>query len=222
VNTPAHLSIGAAATLALCAAVSASPVFAAGAGLASLVGSRAPDWDIRLERWRRNLARVWLVGRPFRWFSVPHRGPTHWERAPLLGASTALLLAVVSLPALAITVGVLMATDGCLLGSRRKTELFPVRMMLAGAAVYVLWYSPVWTAALGIALGCAHHIMADRCSIKGTERDPLLGGGRVFWLTPRLRAWVSHGGDRYVGGLAVLLAVGFAALLSRGVLHSVA
>lgn len=77
-NTPAHLSIGLAATLGVCAVASASPVFAAGAGLASLVGSRAPDWDIKLERWRRNLARAWVVGRPFRGFHVPHRGWTHY------------------------------------------------------------------------------------------------------------------------------------------------
>jgi membrane-bound metal-dependent hydrolase YbcI (DUF457 family) len=88
VNTPAHLSIGAAATLGVCAAVSASPVFAAGAGLASLVGSRAPDWAIKLEKARRRLARLWIIGRPLRGFYVPHRGWTHWLVAA--GAWTAL------------------------------------------------------------------------------------------------------------------------------------
>jgi membrane-bound metal-dependent hydrolase YbcI (DUF457 family) len=78
VNTPAHLSIGAAVTLGVCAAASASPVFAAGAGLASLVGSRAPDWDIKLEKARRGIAKLWIIGRQLRGFSLRHRGPTHY------------------------------------------------------------------------------------------------------------------------------------------------
>lgn len=120
-NTPAHLSIGLAVSLGVCAATGTGPEFAAGVGFASLVGSRAPDWDIKLERWRRRLAAKWFIGRPFRGFAVRHRGGSHWLVSALLftAVCTAGAFLAWSAATLAVFVGTSsgyfghLAGDGC-------------------------------------------------------------------------------------------------------------
>lgn len=103
-NTPAHLSIGLCVSLGVCAAVGVSPEFAAGAGLASFVGSRAPDWDIKVERWRRRLAAKRFVGVPFRGFGVRHRGGSHWLVSACLFTAACGLGAFLAWPAATLPV----------------------------------------------------------------------------------------------------------------------
>ena len=170
-NTPAHLSIGLCVSLGVCAAAGVSPEFAAGAGFASLVGSRAPDWDIRLERWRRRVAALWLIGKPFRGFAVPHRGWTHW------------------------------LVSACLFTA------------FCGLGAFLAWSEATLPVLAGVGSGYLGHIAADSCTIRGV---PAFGPWtrRPYWLLgPRLRQFMSHGGDRLVGGCAVLCSAGFAALL---------
>jgi membrane-bound metal-dependent hydrolase YbcI (DUF457 family) len=200
VNTPAHLSIGACVTLGACAALAVSPTFAAGAGLASLVGSRAPDWDIKLENWRRKLAKRRFIGRPFRGFYVPHRGWSHW------------------------------LVSACLWTA------------LCGLGAFLAWSAATLAVTLGVGAGYLAHLLADGCTIRGVPYwGPwnrrcvnLLGRRTSHWMSKgpwggrivqRMGRWAPKcllrpGGD-LVGTVAVLLAVGFAALLARPIWHAV-
>lgn len=170
-NTPAHLSIGAAGTLGLCAVLSVSPVFAAGAGLASLVGSRAPDWDIKLERARRATAKLWVVGVPLRGFSLRHRGPTHY------------------LLSCALMTG------------------------LCGLGAFLAWSTAMLPVVTGVGCGYLAHLLADGCTIRGVPYFGPWNKRCVNLFGPRVSRYMSHGGGELCGALAVLCAVGFAALL---------
>jgi membrane-bound metal-dependent hydrolase YbcI (DUF457 family) len=171
VNTPAHLSIGAAVTLGVCAAVSASPVFAAGAGLASLVGSRAPDWDIKLEKLRRGLARLWIIGRPLRGLHLRHRGPTHYL------VSWAIMTA------------------------------------LCGLGASLAWSTAMLPVVVGVGTGYLAHLLADGCTIRGVPYFGPWNKRCVNLFGPRVSRYMSHGGGDLCGMVAVLAAVGLAALL---------
>lgn len=171
-NTPAHLSIGVCVSLGCCAAVSASPVFAAGAGLASLVGSRAPDWDIKVERWRRRLAAKRFVGRPFRGFAVRHRGGSHW------------------------LVSAVAFVGFCALGS------------------FLAWSDATLPVLVGTAAGYLGHLVADGCTIRGVPYFGPWNKRSRNLLGPGLSRRMSHGWGDAVGLLAVLVSLGFAALIA--------
>jgi membrane-bound metal-dependent hydrolase YbcI (DUF457 family) len=132
-----HEAIGAAVTLAVCAAVDSGALVATGAVCASLLGSRLPDADqlgtrihrrTRLER--RSLVAALAGGvlrRPMTIFArlASHRGATHWL---LSGAAVTIILA-------------------------------------AGAGA--LWASLTLPVALGMGCGYGGHLLADACTPHG-------------------------------------------------------
>lgn len=196
-NTPAHLSIGLAAALGVCVAVGASPEFAAGAGVASLVGSRAPDWDIKVERWRRKLAARRFIGRPFRGFGVRHRGGSHWLVSACLFTLVCGLGAFLAWPAatLPVLTGVGSGYFGHLAGD--------------GCTIRGVPYWGPWSKRPVNLLG--------RRASKWMSSGPWCGrvarwvGKLMGQRTPK---WVLSTGGQAVGVVASLAALGLAVVLS--------
>jgi membrane-bound metal-dependent hydrolase YbcI (DUF457 family) len=132
-----HEAIGAAVTLAVCAAVDSGALVATGAVCASLLGSRLPDADqlgTRIHR-RTRLERRSLVAAlaggvlrlPMTIFArlAIHRGATHWL---LSGVAVTIILA---------------------------------------AAAGALWASLTLPVALGMGCGYGGHLLADACTPHG-------------------------------------------------------
>ena len=186
VRNRTHEAIGAAATLAVCAAVHSGGLVAAGAVGASLLGSRLPDADqlgsrihrrTRLER--RSLAAS-LAGRllrlPMTLFAAlaTHRGATHW----LLSAATATI---------ALTVA-------------------------AGA----LWPQLAPPVAIGIGCGYGAHLLADACTPHGAPLLGPVRRRRVHLLPPRCRVATGGIGDMLmlIAATVTAAALGFMVLAS--------
>jgi membrane-bound metal-dependent hydrolase YbcI (DUF457 family) len=175
-----HEAVGAAATLAICAAVHGRALLAAGAVGASLLGSRLPDADrrgtrihrrTRLER--RRLA-AGLAGRllrlPMTIFAAlaTHRGATHWL---LTGAALTVALAL---------------------------------------AARALWPPLAPPVAIGVGCGYWAHLLADACTPHGAPLLGPLSTRRVHLLPPRQRVATGGIGDTLVLIAATLAATALA------------
>lgn len=171
-----HQAVGAATTLALCAAVDSSGIVAAAAVCASLLGSRLPDADqpgARIHR-RTRLERRSLVARlagrvlrlPMTIFAAlaQHRGATHWL---LSGAM--------------------------------------VTIVLAGAA-RALWPPLALPVLIGVGCGYCAHLLADACTPHGAPLLGPLSGHCVHLLPPRMRLGTGGAGDLLVMIAATLAA----------------
>lgn len=178
-----HEAMGAAATLAVCAAVDSGGLVAAAAVCASLLGSRLPDTDeggarihrrTRLER-RSLFAR--LAGRvlrlPMTIFAAvaQHRGATHWL---LSGAATTIVLAGVA------------------------GELWPPLRL------------PVF---IGVGCGYAAHLLADACTPHGAPILGPFSGRLVHLLPPRMRVMTGGAGDLLMQIAATLTAASLGLLV---------
>jgi membrane-bound metal-dependent hydrolase YbcI (DUF457 family) len=179
-----HEAIGAAATLAACAALHGGGLVAAGAVGASLLGSRLPDVDqlgsrihrrTRLER--RSLAAA-LAGRllrlPMTLFAAlaTHRGATHW-----------LLSAAMVTVALTVAVG-------------------------------ALWPQLAAPVAIGTGCGYGAHLLADACTPHGAPLLGPFSARRVHLLPPRCRVATGGIGDTLmlIAATATAAALGFMVL----------
>ncbi len=179
-----HEAIGAAATLAVCAAVNSGALVAAGAVGASLLGSRLPDADQlgsrihRRTRLERRSLPAGLAGRllrlPMTLFAAlaKHRGPTHW----LLSAATATI---------ALT-----------------------------AAAGALWPQLAPPVAVGIGCGYGAHVLADACTPHGAPLLGPFSRRRVHLLPPRCRVATGGIGDMLmlIAATATAAALGFMVL----------
>jgi len=175
--------VGAAVTLAVCAAVDSGGLVAAAAVCASLLGSRLPDADqpgarihrrTRLER-RSLIAR--LAGRvlrlPMTIFAAlaQHRGATHWL---LSGAATTIVL--------------------------------------AGAAG-ALWPPLRLPVFIGAGCGYGAHLLADACTPHGAPLLGPFSARRVHLLAPRMRVMTGGAGDLLVLMAATLTAAALGLLV---------
>jgi membrane-bound metal-dependent hydrolase YbcI (DUF457 family) len=184
VRNRTHEAIGAAATLAVCAAVHGGGLLAVGAIGASLLGSRLPDADqlgsrihrrTRLER--RSLA-AGLAGRvlrlPMTLFAAlaTHRGATHW----LLSAATV-----------------------------------TVALTVVAAALWQQLGPPV---AIGIGCGYGAHLLADACTPHGAPLLGPFSARRLHLLPPRCRVATGGLGDMLmlIAATAAAAALGFIVL----------
>jgi len=178
-----HEAVGAAATLAVCAAVDSGGLVAAAAVCASLLGSRLPDADqpgARIHR-RTRLERRSLVARlPGRVLRLPltifaafaqHRGATHWL---LSGAATTIVLA-----------------------------------STAGA----LWPPLTLPVAIGAGCGYCAHLLADACTPHGAPLLGPFSARRVHLLPPRMRVVTGGAGDLLVLIAATLTAAALGLLV---------
>ena len=178
-----HEAIGAAVTLAVCAAADSGGLVATGAVCASLLGSRLPDADqpgarihrrTRLER--RSLA-AGLAGAvlrlPMTIFAAftTHRGATHW----LLSGAV-------------------------------------VTIVVAGAA-RALWPPLALPIAIGAGCGYAAHLLADACTPHGAPLLGPFSGRCVHLLPPRMRLVTGGAGDLFVLTVATVAAAALGLLV---------
>lgn len=172
-----HESVGAAATLAVCAAAGSKTLVAIGAVSVSVLGSRLPDVDQRgaqihrrtcLER--RSLI-VRLVGQvlrlPVTVFAavVKHRGTTHWL---LSGVAVTIILAA-----------------------------------MAGA----MWRPLASPVVIGMGCGYLAYLIVDACTPRGTPLLGPFSVRRVHLLPSRLRMRTGDLGDSLMGLTAMLVTV---------------
>ena len=163
-----HQAVGAAVTLAVCAAADSSGLVAAAAVCASLLGSRLPDADQpgarihRRTRLERRSIVVRLAGRvlrlPMTIFAAlaQHRGAAHWL---VSGAATAIFLA---------------GTAGALWP--------PLRL-------------PIF---IGASCGYSAHLLADACTPHGAPLLGPFSARRVHLLPRRMRVVTGGAGDLLV------------------------
>jgi len=183
VRNRTHEAVGAAATLAVCAAVHSGGLVAAAAVCASLLGSRLPDADesgARIHR-RTRLERRSLVARlagrvlrlPMTIFAslAQHRGATHW----LLSGAV-------------------------------------VTIVLAGAA-RALWPPLALPVAIGTGCGYCAHLLADACTPHGAPLLGPISACRVHLLPPRMRLVTGGAGDLLVLVAATLTAAAMGLLV---------
>lgn len=178
-----HQAVGAATTLAMCAAVDSGGLVAAAAVCASLLGSRLPDVDQpgarihRRTRLERRSLTAGLAGRvlraPMTIFAalVTHRGATHW----LLSAAVATIV-------------------------------------LAGAA-RALWPPLALPIAIGAGCGYCAHLLADACTPHGAPLVGPFSGRCVHLLPPRMRLGTGGAGDLLVFIAATLTAAALGLLV---------
>lgn len=182
-RNPTHQAVGAASTLAVCAAVDCGPLATIVAVCASVLGSRLPDVDqpgarihrrTRLER-RSLVAR--LAGRVLRLpmtilaALAQHRGATHW----LLSGAV-------------------------------------VTIVLAGAA-RALWPPLTLPVAIGTGCGYCAHLLADACTPHGAPLLGPISARRVHLLPPRMRLVTGGAGDLLVLVAATLTAAALGLLV---------
>lgn len=176
VRNPTHQAVGAASTLAVCAAVDCRPLATIVAVCASVLGSRLPDVDqpgARIHR-RTRLERRGLVARlaghvlrlPMTIFAVfaKHRGATHWL---LSGAATT--------------------------------------VVLAGAAG-ALWPPLQLPVFIGVGCGYCAHLLADACTPHGAPLLGPLSACYIHLLPPQMRVMTGGAGDLLVLIAATLTA----------------
>lgn len=171
-----HEAVGAAVTLAACAAVDSGRLAAAAAVCASLLGSRLPDVDqpgTRIHRRTRLECRSLIAGLaggalrlPMTAFagSAQHRGATHW----LLSAAAATII-------------------------------------LAGAAC-ALWPPLVLPVAIGVGCGYCAHLLADACTPHGAPLLGPFSARRVHLLPPFCRVPTGSAGDLLILIAAIITA----------------
>lgn len=176
VRNVTHEAVGAAVTLAVCAAVDSGPLAAAAAVCASQLGSRLPDADrpgtricrrTRLER--RSLIASLAGGAlrlPMTAFAglAQHRGATHW----LLSAAAATII-------------------------------------LTGAAG-ALWPALVLPVAIGVGCGYCAHLLADACTPHGAPLLGPFSTRRVHLLPLFCRVPTGSAGDLLVLIAAIITA----------------
>ena len=178
-----HEAVGAAVTLAVCAAVECGPLAAAAAVCASLLGSRLPDADqpgtriYRRTRLERRSLLASLAGGALRLpltafaESAQHRGATHW----LLSAAAATII-------------------------------------LTGAAGS-LWPALVLPVAIGVGCGYCAHLFADACTPYGAPLLGPFTARRVHLLPPLYRIPTGNAGDLLVLVGAIVTAAALSLLL---------
>jgi membrane-bound metal-dependent hydrolase YbcI (DUF457 family) len=178
-----HEAVGAAVTLAVCAAVGSGQLAAAAAACFSLLGSRLPDADqpgtrvhrrTRLER--RSLTAGFAGGAlrlPMTALagSAQHRGATHW----LLSAAVATI-------------------------------------MLAGAA-HALWPPLVLPVAIGVGCGYCAHLLTDACTPHGAPLLGPCSARRMHLLPPFCRVPIGSAGDLLVLVAAIITATALSLLV---------
>jgi len=178
-----HETVGAAVTLAVCAAVDTSGLVAVTAVCASLLGSRLPDVDQRGARIhrrtrmeRRSLSvkvAAWVLRLPMTIFAalVQHRGATHWL---LSGAATTIVL---------------------------------------GGAGGALWSRLTLPVAIGVGCGYCAHLLADACTPHGAPLLGPLSARCVHLLPPRMRVVTGGVGDLLVLLAATLVVAALGVLV---------
>lgn len=178
-----HEAVGAAVTLAVCAAVDSGGLAATAAVCASLLGSRLPDVDqpgARIHRRTRLERRSLIAGLAGGALRLPmtvfaalaqHRGATHWL---LTAAATTVIL--------------------------------------AGAAG-ALWPPLRLPVAIGVGCGYCAHLLADACTPHGAPLLGPFSARRVHLLPPRCRVVTGGAGDLLVLITAALTAAGLGILI---------
>lgn len=163
-----HEAVGAAVTLAVCAAVDTGAVVAAGAVCASLLGSRLPDVDqreARIHRHTRVERRSPIVGLAGSVVRLPmtilavlakHRGATHWL---LTGAATTFIL---------------------------------------GSTSGAVWSPLTLPITIGAGCGYGAHLLADACTPHGSPLLGPLSTSSVHLLPRRMRVATGGVGDLLV------------------------
>jgi membrane-bound metal-dependent hydrolase YbcI (DUF457 family) len=178
VRNQTHEAIGAAATLAVCAAMDSGAAVATGAFCASLLGSRLPDADqrgarihrrTRLER--RSVGAALLLGvlrLPMTIFAcvTKHREATHWL---LSGAAATIVLTV---------------------------------------AVGAAWTPLRLPVMIGLGCGYSSHVVADACTPSGAPLLGPFSVRHVHLLPPRGRMATGGLGDLLILIAATLTAAG--------------
>ena len=178
-----HEAVGAAVTLAVCAAVGTGPLAAAAAVCASLLGSRLPDADqpgTRIHRRTRLERRSLIVSLAGGVLRLPmtafaelaqHRGATHW----LLSAAAATFI---------------------LIGA-------------AGA----LWPALVVPVAIGVGCGYCAHLLTDACTPYGAPLLGPFTARRFHLLPPLYRIPTGSAGDLLVLVGAIVTAAALSLLV---------
>lgn len=178
-----HQAVGAATTLALCAAVDTGGLVAVAAVCASVLGSRLPDVDqpgARIHRRTRLERRSLTAGIAGRALRAPvtifaalatHRGATHWL---LSGAATTIVLA----------------------GTARA-----------------LWPPLTLPIFIGAGCGYGTHLLADACTPHGAPLLGPFSARRVRLLPPRMRLATGGAGDLLVLIAATLTAAALGLLV---------